>query len=91
MPASDPTPLREPEVDLEGGLLRILAAARDQAAAVRDVQREMGNPAIGESVLAEYLRQGLAWAEAYAAWREAQWQGAAAGPETVLRDYLQGV
>lgn len=82
--------LREPEVDLEGGLLRILAAAHDQAAAARDVQLEMGNPSIGESVLAEYLRQGLAWAEAYADWREAQRQEAPADSEAVLRDYLQG-
>jgi hypothetical protein len=78
------------EVDLEGGLLRILAAAHGQAAAVRDVQRDMGNPAIGESVLAEYLRQGLAWAVEYARWRDAQLQGPPPEPETVLRDYLQG-
>lgn len=80
----------EPEVDLEGGLLRILAVAQRQAAAVRDVQREMGNPAIGESVLAEYLREGLAWAAAYAAWREAQWQDPPPAPEDLLREYLQG-
>jgi hypothetical protein len=30
-----------------GGCWRILAAAHGQAAAVRDVQREMGNPATG--------------------------------------------
>lgn len=70
---ADVTPLCEPDIaDLEDGLLRILARAAEQAAAVRDVQREMGNPAIGESMLAEYLRQGLAWAEEYAAWLDAE-------------------
>ncbi len=77
------------EVDLEGGLLRLLAGACARAVMVRDVQLAAGNPAIGESMLAAYLAEGVEWAARYRAWREAQCQPAET-PEAILARYLAG-
>ncbi len=92
---ASPSALNNPEVDLERGLVHLLAVAYRQAVVVRDVQREAGNPAVGESVLASYLAEGLEWAVKYRAWRDGQWSNplgdeAPVSPEDALSQYLRG-
>ncbi len=78
------------EVDLEQGLVHLLAIAYRQAVNVRDVQREAGNPAVGESLLATYLAEGLEWAVKYRAWRDGQWDEPPEPIEDTLDRYLRG-
>lgn len=76
-------------VDLESGLLAVLDVALGQACVLREQLAAEGAPAVGASLVAGTLAEGLAWAERYRAWRDAQW-ATGETPEDALEQYLRG-